>query len=60
MLRLVWQLALFGYLPNFNSKIQKYAVILLLTETASNMAFWVSSNTEQHETDQEQASYVSR
>ena len=35
-------------------------MILLLTETASNMAFWVSSNTEQHETDQEQASYVLR
>ena len=41
MLRLVWQLALFGYLPNFNLKIQKYAVILLLTETASNIAFVV-------------------
>ena len=33
--------------------IQKYAVILLLTEIASNMAHWVSSSTEQHETDLE-------
>ena len=47
---------LFGSLPNLVIcfiLIKKYAVILLLTEIASNMACWVSSSTEQHETDLE-------
>ena len=47
---------LFDSLPNLVIcfiLIQKFAVILLLTEIASNMAHWVSSSTEQHETDLE-------